>query len=276
MIYIAFQEPTTDKWKRWRNDCLKAKETLSSKVTEGSAIEIDALYRRKIIKEEVFFSKKGPFHGRCAYCECYITDFQHGDIEHFRPKLAVTNEKDEEILIPVKEGVSIPHPGYYWLAFEWTNLLPSCIKCNQPGEANDKKIGKRNRFPVKGSHATNQEGIAGEEPLLINPVEEDPSGHLTVNIENGFMNPKSERGAMCIEIFGLNIRDQLVDDRKKVISHVQYKLLKYLQSTNMAEKAEAMGELIGLYNGACAYTAAARSALKNFFDNASCLQNEME
>ncbi len=38
------------------------------------------------------------------------------DVEHYRPKNAVADTE---------------HEGYWWLAMDWTNLLPSCIDCNR-------------------------------------------------------------------------------------------------------------------------------------------------
>lgn len=64
------------------------------------------------------------FHGKCAYCESVYANVQPMDVEHFRPKGRVTrwvNGKREIVL----------RFGYYWLAAEWTNLLPSCIDCNR-------------------------------------------------------------------------------------------------------------------------------------------------
>jgi len=50
---------------------------------------------------------------KCAFCE---SKRHHPDIEHYRPKKNVT-------------GVN-GHLGYYWLCYEWTNLLPTCSDCN--------------------------------------------------------------------------------------------------------------------------------------------------
>src|SRR6185295_18181901 len=141
MIRIKFRVPETKTWKRWLDDCATATGNLPSTYTPETPIEVSDLYRRKSIKKEVYFAKDGPFRGRCVYCETNITDFQHGDIEHFRPKKGVTDEGDQPVVIPMADGKNMEHPGYYWLAYQWTNLLPSCITCNQPGEEG---IGKRN------------------------------------------------------------------------------------------------------------------------------------
>lgn len=53
------------------------------------------------------------FHYKCAYCESRI---EKCEVEHYRPKGRVDGSA---------------HPGYYWLAYEWENLYPSCESCNK-------------------------------------------------------------------------------------------------------------------------------------------------
>ncbi|WP_053058490.1 hypothetical protein [Pedobacter sp. BMA] len=66
------------------------------------------------------------YHGKCAYCERYYKL----DVEHYRPKGAISDEYNN----------SLRKIGYYWLGYEWSNLLPSCISCNRDG-------GKGIKFP---------------------------------------------------------------------------------------------------------------------------------
>jgi hypothetical protein len=89
------------------------------------------------------------FHGKCAYCEVKILR-QPGDAEHFRPKGAVKRKDPRgkivspscEIADPGGQMLEIPHPGYFWLAYDWRNLLPSCSDCN-------KGPGKKTRFDTE-------------------------------------------------------------------------------------------------------------------------------
>jgi hypothetical protein len=235
VIKIDFPEPTSNTWKRWRNDCDKATSKLLAALTQGQTVEIqESLYRRRSIKEDVYFAKNGPFRGKCAYCECFITDYQHGDVEHFRPKKAVTDVDDQIVMVSDGEaGTMTEHPGYPWLAYDWTNLLPSCQTCNQPGTVRDggveRPIGKRNRFPVAGQRAWKPEhDLAAEQPLLINPVMEDPAAHLAVDIETGIMTSKSVRGQACIDVFGLNLRDRLPESRQKTMDAVKALLVELM------------------------------------------------
>src|SRR5215472_5170548 len=74
---------------------------------------------------KAFLLRKDYFDGRCAYCESPVTSTDFGDAEHYRPKGAVTGEDRKAV-----EYGGAPHPGYYWLAYDWRNLLPACGQCN--------------------------------------------------------------------------------------------------------------------------------------------------
>ena len=212
-------------WKRWISDCSKATEELAQRIARGEKPEVSDLYKRKSIKDEYFIATGPPFYGKCAYCEAPIRDYQHGDVEHFRPKAGVSDENGQPVFLLDEQGqvqigaggVPVEHPGYYWLAYEWTNLLPACVKCNQADVRQGRRIGKHTRFPVEGRHAQRPEEVAQEKPLLINPLSDqetdDPRHHLEVDTKTGLMAPRTPRGKACLDIFGLNLRDQLVEDR---------------------------------------------------------------
>lgn len=88
------------------------------------------------------------FHNKCAYCETLVDGYL-GDAEHFRPKGQVRNLKDDDTSEVVKiideDDEEIDHPGYFWLAYHWQNLLPSCELCNRYS-------GKLDLFPVGDRH----------------------------------------------------------------------------------------------------------------------------
>lgn len=101
-------------------------------------------------------------HGKCCYCEQHVGE--DGDVEHFRPKGQVRQDK----------GSPIEKPGYFWLAYEWTNLLLSCSACNQRM--------KGDLFPLqnpKSRAVSPRHPIAREKLLFINPATTDPAKHIT-------------------------------------------------------------------------------------------------
>lgn len=125
------------------------------------------------------------FYGKCAYCESPYRAVDALDIEHFRPKGGIAEAAD--------------HPGYWWLASDWANLLPSCPACNQrrrqvvyrlgiTAEQFERElelkpsavVGKGCSFLVRGKNWVSAEGgdLLLEDPLLINPCDRDPEEHI--------------------------------------------------------------------------------------------------
>ena len=197
-------------------------------------------------EEDVCKALTAMFKGKCAYCESPYVAVDALDVEHFRPKGGV-----EE---------SPGHPGYWWLAAEWTNLLPSCPPCNQrrrqvqyqPGmtlEDIERQLqskpsttsGKKNAFPVLNDNwVTMVDGDLGvEDPLLINPCERQPDDFLEWVFDRDpqrpvweaalvvpFLRPRlvagsdSRHGQHSIAIYGLN-RVGVVRERIKQVRILQ-------------------------------------------------------
>ena len=123
-----------------------------------------------------------------------------GDVEHYRPKKRV--EEDPA------------HPGYYWLAYDLENLMPSCQMCNQGR-------GKKNHFPVRtGTRAYRETAVATEEPLLLNPYKDQLRDFFDFDFDpasgrpTGFVKGKSDRGIESVVIYNLN-RPELVEERQE-------------------------------------------------------------
>lgn len=138
------------------------------------------------------------FHGKCAYCESKVLHVSSGDVEHYRPKKRVIEDPS--------------HPGYYWLAYDVSNLLPCCEKCNRVR-------GKRNHFPVKKHCARCPEDLGKEEPLLLNPYVHTPERHLRFipgrdNVYYGTVKGITDAGSKSVEIYNLN-RAELVERRRE-------------------------------------------------------------
>jgi uncharacterized protein (TIGR02646 family) len=138
-------------------------------------------------------------HDKCAFCEAKITHVSYGDVEHYRPKAGFVQQK----------GESLGRPGYYWLAYEWSNLFLSCQLCNQRF--------KRNLFPLRDPTrraTTHQDDLTAEEPLLIDPGMIDPTIHILWKDEYPEAIPGSQEGQASIEILGLQ-REELAQQRRE-------------------------------------------------------------
>jgi len=110
-------------------------------------------FNSQIWKDLKDWLMKNVFYQRCAYCERAISGY-YGDAEHYRPKGAVRRKDaagdwvlpDCEITNPADgQFLTIVHPGYFWLAYDWRNLLPSCVFCNSG-------LGKNDRFEIQQTY----------------------------------------------------------------------------------------------------------------------------
>jgi 5-methylcytosine-specific restriction endonuclease McrA len=264
MIKIDFDEPTNDGWKDWRDKCDAATTAVIAAVKQGETPTISELYKGQ---RGVYMDLHGPFHGKCAYCESLIAADQPGDVEHFRPKGRVTATNSTTTPITyVEGGITKLHPGYYWLAYDWQNLLPACVDCNSP---NTKKIpgkhmGKWNYFPVKGFRAVRPSEEDKEDPLLINPVLRLPEEHLEID-DTGIFVALTEEGQECIDVFCLNEREALVEARKTTYQGVKEKILWIIGALIQGNPKAGtwLSELEGVKAGEKPYSAAARVAIKN-------------
>jgi hypothetical protein len=263
MIRIDFTEPTTEAWTAWCDSCATATTTLTADVAQGKAMVIkDALYKDQ---NTVYLDLDGVFHGKCAYCESLMDANQPGDIEHFRPKKSATDRAGTVIMVDEEQGLPKPHPGYYWLAYDWRNLLPSCSLCNRvTKQKSGERIGKGNYFPVRRFRAMSPGDETKEEPLLINPVMDDPSKHLEID-DTGVFVPLTLEGEETIKVFGLNTREALVDERKRAYEAIGEKLLSLVSA--MVERSAKVNsksqELKAIKSGKRAYSAASFAAIAN-------------
>ncbi len=130
-------------------------------------------------------------HGKCAFCESNVSSISHGDIEHFRPKKYwVQNDRLG------KKG-----PGYYWLAYDFQNLLFSCQICNQRNKKNYFPI-RRNENRCLNHHYSSN--LVKEKPFFINPAIENPKFLIKFIGAEAKGIDKNHRGKKTIESLGLN------------------------------------------------------------------------
>src|SRR5262245_37503875 len=77
--------------------------------------------------------------GKCGFCESPILETYPGDVEHYRPKSAISALRDDvDALGQQREALAgitgrltdtVSSTGYYWLAYEWSNYLLACSVC---------------------------------------------------------------------------------------------------------------------------------------------------
>jgi uncharacterized protein (TIGR02646 family) len=134
-----------------------------------------AKYRHPAIKQALEIM----FHGKCAFCEAYISHVDYGDIEHFCPK-----SKFPE------------------LAVAWDNLLLACKRCNGAEQKGDQWPS-----PAEGGPLVNP---VTEPPEDFFEFEFDEQTLVTV------VKPKSPRGATSERIYGLN-RANLLKSRNNFV-----------------------------------------------------------
>lgn len=164
------------------------------------------------------------YNGKCAYCE----RFYKLDVDHYRPKGEVWDENNNVIRAN----------GYYWLCYEWSNLIPACITCNREG-------GKLAKFPfLPGGHQVinppfNADGtlnkilcnshdptLTGELPSLLNPeVDTNFQAYFSFNLEANMQGIRingidaSGRGMMTIRLCNLNKSETRRERVQSVVKH---------------------------------------------------------
>jgi hypothetical protein len=185
-------------------------------------------YRLHDIKVEL----RTIFRHKCAYCEKKL-EKGFFEVEHYRPKAAALGD---------------PHPGYWWLALKWGNLLPTCPGCNkglrQHVVTADMTIaevealqaaepltlhGKALQFPVGGPRlvASNDDHDA-EDPFIIDPTRTDPRPELRWRTDATYsvlepamkLGGPSTRGSETIRCLALN-RIDLVQARTTTLTFLR-------------------------------------------------------
>lgn len=150
------------------------------------------------------------YHNKCAYCEGLVCEGFTPQVEHYRPKNKLKDDSH--------------HSGYYWLAYQWSNLLLACGKCNR---------NKSNAFPFAGvrvNHPQEDEqqwyvrssSFEEEKALLLNPELDQPEQHFDFK-PDGTIISGTDKGKATINLCNLN-RESLKLARKKVLDEIDNNL----------------------------------------------------
>ena len=143
-------------------------------------------------------------HEKCCYCEALLLHVGYGDVEHYRPKNGFRQTS----------ASALEKPGYYWLAYDWHNLLFACSCCNSGH--------KRNLFPLAnhpaGRARSHHDALAPEQPLLLHPAAADPAPHLT--FRRAVAVGTTPQGRATIAACGLN-RPRTLERRRTHLAHLE-------------------------------------------------------
>lgn len=163
-------------WDAWCERAFEATEAIVQKWERNLEIT-SGDFNRSVWSDLKNWLLENVFHGKCAYCETnlrYARQFG-GDVDHYRPKSSVRYLGGSAYAKPKVElpgGRKIDHPGYFWLAYSWKNLVPSCKECNS-GDA------KSDKLPVLNGH------------IFLVPCHDDPAGQAS-GLYPGYCYPATE------------------------------------------------------------------------------------
>lgn len=178
---------------------------------------------------------------KCCYCETKFNFTRDLEVEHFRPKRFAQQSSNSKI-IPL---------AYFWLAYDWDNLLLGCAACNRDY--------KKNLFPLEneaGRALPQTRNIENEVPTFINPSKENPRQHIRFVDEVPIAHDDSVRGQITIDYLGLRSNPILVRARIDHLNEVRRHLrnlanwrklleisekIKDVEIANLAREAEEDG-----------------------------------
>lgn len=170
---------------------------------------------------------KEIYKNKCGYCETVTAAGAELRVDHYRPKDKV---KEDPMHLT----------GYYWLAYEWSNLVLACEKCNRA---------KSNKFPLeqngtrcyqpltvvgstdfdKLTFSISHPSLCGELPSIVNPEVDTNLIDWFVFLPNGEIKEINNHSRMkeTIKVCKLN-REPLILDRKKIFDDIVTKIERYL------------------------------------------------
>ena len=196
MIGIRTRGPIGEKYEKWLGRACDARKAQLAGCGQKAESPV---FRQNIWQtfKELFLLE--AFHQKCAFCEGKYWAGASLHVEHFRPKSEVT-----------QNGKRLSHPGYFWLAYEWFNLILACEKCNRR---------KGTEFPVEGERVNGpspnperwQTEVEAERAALLSPYFDEPERHIGFT-DIGTPFGSSKRGELTIKICGLD-RPELVEVR---------------------------------------------------------------
>ena len=158
------------------------------------SFEFDAkIYGHPTVKKALVRAQ----HGKCCFCESAVRHVAYGHVEHFRPKGGFRQ----------KASSKLEMPGYFWLAYEWSNLLFACEICNSRFKGNLFPLQLSKKRARKPTDSTTE-----ETPVFVDPASEDPTVHVGFREEYPYAVNGSRRGEATWRALGLD-REELAEVR---------------------------------------------------------------
>lgn len=213
-------------------------------------------------------------HNKCIFCERALAQGKPGaieqDVEHFRPKNAIrawpprTSKLFEDF---VGRTGGATEKGYYWLACNLANYGAACKPCNT--------IRKASYFPIAGKRPARRLDPdrldRAERPYLIFPYAEDPERLITFDgvlaVARAQRGIDRERALVTIDLFDLNGRGELVDDRFRTISEIMSWAEIARTGDTAAKREEAVDTLKGAIMDGAPQAACARAFVQLMDDD---------
>jgi len=213
------------------------------------------------VDHKAFWSAIKPVYlsvqrSKCAYCERKLEGPPEGyiehDIEHFRPKNGVKRwpstriARELHLNYPFSLGDAFAE-GYYLLAYHPLNYVTACKVCNTRM--------KGGYFPIAGSRMPGQDDpshLVAEQPFLLYPLGDLDADPQEIIAFDGWLavpkqpaGPEHQRARVIIDFFRLNLRDELIQGRIRMMLLVFPYLKTYYALSDGAER-DLAGEVINL------------------------------
>jgi len=170
------------------------------------------------------------YNNKCCFCESDPSPSTFGRVEHFRPK----NKSP-------KKSPYGAHEGYYWLGYEWSNLLLICEKCNNKKSSHFPLFDENNRVlnhPLDNnsqliSNTTNAI-YQKEGNVLLNPEIDQVEDYFIFKPDGNIIGIDSlGRGEVSITLYNLR-RENLNLARKKIaddfFDEIKRSLVRFIKS----------------------------------------------
>jgi len=193
-------------------------------------------------------------YGKCAFCE-NLEDHESRPVEHFRPKKEAHDDSSGSVVAVTSH--------YWWLAWTWSNLYFSCIKCNKQGNKGSRFTIKTGTLraaapskPLADPIPESFYDFSAESALLVDPRFDEPLDHLQwIPVDSTApratwrwtIEGLSDKGTETIRIFGLKDRIDRVNGYLQDLTETAIEIDKHLAGARLSDAREAFGRLVARY-----------------------------